>query len=853
MAQRKSKEKGTWSKALIAAGVYLLVVILTELLAHWILAWEQAEYIEWFLFLGTAILLAVLVQRRIAATQRRKRRHREVLKELSTGGGADFFPRLTESLARVLEAQCAFVCELKGDAGERIHSLAVFCRGRRLGDFEASSIGTPVETVLREGHTTVFSDGMHQVLIDAQFPSDLAAESFLGTPLIDANGQVIGLLAVLDDRSLAGREGEEEILPLFAARAAGELERLRAETAVRQSRDRLQAIITNAFDAVVEMDGRGVITSWNPRAEEIFGWSQREAVGRKPSETIIPRRCRDAHEEGLRHFLATGEGPILNRPIEMTALHRDGREIPIELTLTPTPWEGGFTFCAFIRDISERQRVEEALRESEERFRATFNQAAVGIGHVDPAGRWLRVNQKYCDIVGYTVEELTAMDVRDITHPDDLAATMTALEGLLEGTLANYSMEKRYIRKDGSTAWVNLTVSKVSDADGKPRFFVGVAEEITARKEVEQALRFSQARYQALYRDNPTMIATLDAEWTMLSVNPACAGQLGYTIDELEGESVLKLFHGDDRPAVAGQLQNCLENPGRVFRWQFRKIRKDGELLWVDELAQTVQDPRGDLNVMVVCQDITERRRAQEEIERLNADLKQRAAELEDANRELEAFNFAVAHDLRKPLTTIIGYCQILRDLCADRLDEACNTYLRETYEGTWRMNRLIDTLLDFSRVTRLEPHRKGIDLSALARRVAVELKAAESQRQVRFQIAEGIRATGDESLMQLVLENLFGNAWKYTGEQIEGFIEFGEIKGEVPVYFVRDNGSGFSMADADRLFIPFQRLPGSNEVEGHGVGLATVERIIRRHGGRIWAEAEPGRGATFFFTLAAG
>jgi light-regulated signal transduction histidine kinase (bacteriophytochrome) len=237
----------------------------------------------------------------------------------------------------------------------------------------------------------------------------------------------------------------------------------------------------------------------------------------------------------------------------------------------------------------------------------------------------------------------------------------------------------------------------------------------------------------------------------------------------------------------------------------------------------------------------------------LNADLKQRAAELEDANRELEAFNFAVAHDLRKPLTTIIGYCQILRDLCADRLDEACNTYLHETYEGTWRMNRLIDTLLDFSRITRLEPHPKEIDFTVLAERVAVELKAAESQRRVRFQIGEGIRATGDESLMQVVLENLFGNAWKYTGGQKEGFIEFGEIKGEVPVYFVRDNGSGFSMADADRLFIPFQRLPGSDGVEGHGVGLATVERIIRRHGGRIWAEAEPGRGATFFFTLEAG
>ena len=206
----------------------------------------------------------------------------------------------------------------------------------------------------------------------------------------------------------------------------------------------------------------------------------------------------------------------------------------------------------------------------------------------------------------------------------------------------------------------------------------------------------------------------------------------------------------------------------------------------------------------------------------------------------------------RKPLTVVNGYCQVIEMMCGNQLDEQCKGYLRETYEGTLRMNRLIDALLKFSSMAQVEPSRETVDLSGTAQAVAAELAQAEPHRRVEFRITEGISVIGDANLLRVVLDNLLGNAWKYTGMREEGVIEFGatEVEGRL-TYFVRDNGAGFDMATADKLFLPFQRLPGAVS-EGHGIGLSTVERIINRLGGRVWAEGEPGKGATFYFTLAA-
>ena len=313
-------------------------------------------------------------------------------------------------------------------------------------------------------------------------------------------------------------------------------------------------------------------------------------------------------------------------------------------------------------------------------------------------------------------------------------------------------------------------------------------------------------------------------------------------------------LHPDDRDRVERLAEETFRPQGSgEFSTEYRTIGiQDGKERWIAARGRVYLDATGQpVRLIGTTRDITGQKEAEKKIEVLNTHLAARASELEAANQELEAFSYSVTHDLRKPLTIINGYCQVIEQLCGDTLDEECKKYLAEIYNGTLRMNQLIDALLKFSVLTRGELRQEMVDLSDMAKTVAAELRRTETERQVTFRITEGITGNGDRSLLQVVMENLLGNAWKYTGKQSEAVIEFGVrvVEGK-QIYFVRDNGTGFDMAYAKQLFVPFQRLPGTDEFKGHGIGLATVARIISRHGGKVWAEGEPGKGATFYFAL---
>lgn len=244
-------------------------------------------------------------------------------------------------------------------------------------------------------------------------------------------------------------------------------------------------------------------------------------------------------------------------------------------------------------------------------------------------------------------------------------------------------------------------------------------------------------------------------------------------------------------------------------------------------------------------------RGANEELQRLNETLRQQKESVESANRELESFSYSVSHDLRAPLRTIDGYSQILLEDCADALDDEGKRYLRHVREAAQYMAQLIDALLSLARVTRGEIHRIEVDLSALARGIAERVRSASPGRDGHFIINEGVRANGDARLLAVVLENLLGNAWKFTARRKQAKITFGcEERDGKPTYFVQDNGAGFDMTYVAKLFGPFQRLHSVSEFEGTGIGLATVQRVVHRHGGQVWAEGKIDEGATFFFTL---
>jgi light-regulated signal transduction histidine kinase (bacteriophytochrome) len=324
---------------------------------------------------------------------------------------------------------------------------------------------------------------------------------------------------------------------------------------------------------------------------------------------------------------------------------------------------------------------------------------------------------------------------------------------------------------------------------------------------------------------------------------------------------------------ISGWLQSFLINPilaiadvarevvtKRDFSLRARKMSNDeiGALAEAfNSMLEEIESRTDELETSnkVLEKEVSERRKAEEEIRRLNQDLdirvQKRTAELEAANKELESFSYSVSHDLRTPLRAIDGFSRVLADDLGDNLSENAKLYIGKVRDSTQRMGQLIEDLLNLSKLSRTDLRPNPLDLSVIAQEVVDNLRQSSSDREVDVSIWDDMKATGDARLIRVVFENLLGNAWKFTSKTGNPRIEIGTIQEEnKSIYFVRDNGAGFDMDYADKLFRVFQRLHGQSEFPGTGVGLATVQRIIHRHGGRIWANSTPGKGAAFFFTL---
>lgn len=347
----------------------------------------------------------------------------------------------------------------------------------------------------------------------------------------------------------------------------------------------------------------------------------------------------------------------------------------------------------------------------------------------------------------------------------------------------------------------------------------------------------------------------MDERIRYVYASPKVTDLLGYKPEEVLGKTPFDFMPAEEVARMRTGINELVQNPQPFQALENINVHKDGSLRVLETSGIPIFDAEGRFSgLRGIDRDITKRKEAEEEIKRLNCDLTARSAELETANEELDAFNYTVAHDLRQPLNLLNSYCQVIEKMFGDQLQEECLGYIRDAHKVTLRMNRLIEALLSFSRMGRVEPNREKVDLSMWAQEAAKSLELTEPERLVDFRIADGIVANGDANLLRVVFDNLLGNAWKFTGIREKSVIEFGvrDIDG-VPTYFVRDNGVGFDMTDADKLFTPFQRLPGAEMYRGFGIGLATVERIILRHGGKVWAEGEPDKGACIYFTLSAG
>jgi PAS domain S-box-containing protein len=378
--------------------------------------------------------------------------------------------------------------------------------------------------------------------------------------------------------------------------------------------------------------------------------------------------------------------------------------------------------------------------------------------------------------------------------------------------------------------------------------------QLMERKRVQAALGASEARFKSLVETQSDLIARSDLDGRLTFVNDAYCKTYGKSREELLGKIFTSTVSPEDVP-TATEMIKAIQSPPHHMQTETRHPTPAG-IRWFSWDNAAVTDESGKVQELQgIGRDITERKQAEEEIRKLNAELEnrvtQRTAQLEAANKELEAFSYSVSHDLRAPLRGIDGWSLALLEDYGSQLDGQAKTYLERVRSETQRMGQLIDDLLQLSRLTSTEMMLEKVDLSAMAGTIADRLQKEQPERQVEFVIQPGLNANGDAQLLEIALTNLLGNAFKFTGKTPQARIEFGqtEVEGQQAI-FVRDNGAGFEMAMAKKLFGAFQRMHKASDFPGTGVGLTTVQRIVHRHGGRIWAQAVVDQGATFYFTL---
>jgi len=675
-------------------------------------------------------------------------------------------------------------------------------------------------------------------------------------------------------------------------------ERKQAEEALLKAGALQSAIFNSANFSSIATDAKGIIQIFNVGAERMLGYTAAEVVNKiTPADISDPREI-IARAEALSLERGTPITPGFEALVfkasrgiediyELTYVRKDGSRFPavVSVTALRDAQDVIIGYLLIGTDNTARKRAEEALLKAGALQSAIFNSANFSSIATDAKGVIQIFNVGAEHMLGYTAAEvMNKITPADISDPQEVIARAAALSlerGMpitpgFEALVFKASRgiediyELTYVRKDGSRFPAVVSVTALRDAQDIIIGYLLIGTDNTARRQADEALRKNEAQLETIIENLDEGVVVSDLKGELLHANHAAL--------ELYGQESYGRVSLDKKRPQLGQFTDALELSG-VYgtvlpkgEWPLARILRGEKLRGVEVRIRRVdtdwhrvfsyggtlvQDASGQpLMAVVTISDITERRRAADVIYQLNTDLErrvvERTAQLQTANSELEAFCYSVSHDLRAPLRSLDGFSLALLEDYADKLDAQGQKYLSRIRAGSQRMGQLIDDLLNLSRVSRGETSRESVDLSKMAHEVVEELQASAPLRQAEFVIAENLVAETDPRLLRIVLTNLFGNAWKFTTKQPHPRIEFGcsGANGDAE-YFMRDNGAGFDQEYSSKLFGVFQRLHAVADFPGTGIGLATVQRIIHRQGGRVWAEGKVEQGATFHFTLA--
>ncbi len=644
-----------------------------------------------------------------------------------------------------------------------------------------------------------------------------------------------------------------------------------AEKALRESEQKYRELVQNANSAIIRWKSDGSITFFNEYAQSFFGYGEEEVRGRHVN-MLLP-----GEESGVD--LTTLVGDVVRHPeIYVQNINenicRDGRRVWLAWTNKPIFDENGNVaeIMAIGTDITDRKKAEEelarahdeleqrirertaelenaltALAESEARFREVMDNSLDGVHRRNLlTDRYDYLSPAITSLCGYTNEELSGMNIQEVVnliHPEDIPEVQRGLEECLTGRRSQVSLEYRFRHKDGSYRWFSDFITVVEDPEGRPIFLVGSVRDITDRKHIEQALRESEERFRLIAETIQDVFwMSTPGVGKMLYVSPAYEKTWGRTRKSLyeQPQSFMDPVHQDDKELVLAQLTSHASG-----RWecQYRILQPDGRVRWIYDRGFPIRDENGNLRLMTgVATDITDRKEAEEE-------LRQLMKRLEESNQALQDFASIASHDLKEPLRKVSSFGKMLQERLGNSMDDRTLDYLNRMINATGRMQALINSLLDYSRVSsRAEPFTK-VDLYVLTEEVLSDLEERIARTGGKVCLSGLPTLEADPTQMRQLFQNLIGNGLKFhkQGETPLVFIRSCQMNDREVRISIEDNGIGFDESEVDHIFAPFRRLHGrSSPYEGTGMGLAICKKIVERHGGTITCKSTPGEGSTF-------